>query len=457
MIKTIVFDLDGVLCDTKELHFEALNLALVDIDKKYVISYQEHLKIYDGLPTKRKLELLNQHKGLDRSHFLKIWKDKQLYTEKLLHEQIKEDENLIRLFTMLLLSPSQYNIYVATNSIKQTTELILTKLGIINLLDGYLTNEDVKCQAKPHPSIYLQCMLESCSAPNETLVIEDSINGIKAAQDSGAHVLIVKDRSEVTFYNIMDKIKEIENGNTKKKFPFNGRVLVLAAGAGSRFEKAGYSYPKPIIDVLGKPMIGWVVDSLNLDCEYIYLFQKSHLDRYNIKQMVNLLTPKNQVIEVDGITEGAACTALLAQNLINDDKPLFIINSDQYFEFDINQFLYLMNNSNVDGGILTFDNLHPKWSYAAIDQDGFVTRVEEKNPISNHATVGCYYFKKGSYFVKYANLMIDKDIRTKGEFYLAPCYNEFIKDGKKIKIFNVDKMEGLGDPESLQLFINNRK
>ena len=108
-----------------------------------------------------------------------------------------------------------------------------------------------------------------------------------------------------------------------------------------------------------------------------------------------------------------------------------------------------------DGGILTFKSTHPKWSYAKLGDNGFVTEVAEKKPISNIATVGVYYWSKGSNYVKYTEQMIEKNIRTNNEFYVCPVYNEAIGDGKNIKVFDVPKMWGLGTPEDLNNFISN--
>ena len=114
-----------------------------------------------------------------------------------------------------------------------------------------------------------------------------------------------------------------------------------------------------------------------------------------------------------------------------------------------------MNETDSDGGILTFTNTHPKWSYVKIDSSENVIEVAEKKPISNIATVGIYYWKRGSDYVKYAEQMINKDIRVNNEFYVCPVFNQAIEDGKKIKIFNANNMWGLGTPEDLEYFIKN--
>lgn len=454
MITTICADLDGTLTDdAKAIHYDCLNMALADIDNKYIISYSDHLIKFDARTTRDKLNILTQERGLPKELHEQIWKDKQKYTEKLLNTRIVRDDELVSMFKTL--KDKGYKLFVATNSIRSSTEIMLRNLGIIDILDGYLTNEDVKCGSKPSPSIYLQCMLNSCCEPNQMLVIEDGISGIKAAQSSGAYTLVVKDRSEATLENIMNKINEIDNGKVKKKFPFKGNIVIPMAGASSRFEKAGYSLPKYLLDTVdNKSMIQLVVDSIGLDGHYIYLVRKDHLDKYNLRQMLNLITPGCEIVVVDGITQGAACTLLLSKDLINNDKELFIANSDQYIEWNPSEFFYLMNNQSVSGGILVFENSNVKWSYTKTDKDGYVTEVAEKNPISNQATCGLYYYKKGNEFVKYAEQMINKDIRTNGEFYICPVFSQYIEDGKKIKTFSVDRMIGCGVPEDLNNLIN---
>ena len=128
-----------------------------------------------------------------------------------------------------------------------------------------------------------------------------------------------------------------------------------------------------------------------------------------------------------------------------------------FVEWDSNEFMYKMNESNADGGIVSFKSTHPKWSFAKIDEKGLVTEVAEKNPISNIATVGFYWWKQGSDFVKYAEEMIEKDIRVNNEFYVCPVFNHAIGDGKELRTFNVDKMWGLGTPEDLNNYLDKIK
>jgi dTDP-glucose pyrophosphorylase len=293
--------------------------------------------------------------------------------------------------------------------------------------------------------------------PEETLIVEDSPHGLLAATRSRANVLRVDDPSDLTLKKIEKKLNENKVMTIPKWQGGNMNILIPMAGAGSRFQQAGYTFPKPLIDVEGKPMIQVVVDNLNIDATYIYVVQKEHRLKFNLDTLLNLITPGCKIVEVDGITEGAACTTLLAKEFINNDEPLLIANSDQFVEWDSNEFMYKMIEQKVDGGILTFTSTHPKWSFAKVDEYGYVTEVAEKNPISDIATVGVYYWAKGSDYVKYAEQMIEKDIRTNNEFYTCPIFNEAIGDGKKIKTFNIEKMWGLGTPEDLNYYLENKK
>ena len=224
------------------------------------------------------------------------------------------------------------------------------------------------------------------------------------------------------------------------------------AGAGSRFEKAGFTFPKPLIEIDSKPMIQWVIESLGLNANFIFIVQKEHQKKYNISSILRMLSPKCKIIYLDHLTEGAACTSLLAKKYINNSNPLIISNADQFIEWDSSKTMYKFYTKKIDGGILVFDSIHPKWSYAKIDKNKYVTEVAEKKVISRHATVGVYYWSKGKDYVNCAEKMIKKNIRIKNEFYICPVYNEALKNKKKIIIETVDKMWGLGTPEDLDFF-----
>ena len=454
MSKLIIFDLDGVLVEAKEIHFDALNLALNDIGKEFVISWEDHLKTYDGLKTYDKLNLLAKYKGLplDKSILEKIFNNKQTYTLNAL-SKLGQNQKFIRLFEQL--KANGYVIACCSNSVEKTVKLSLTNLGIIKYFDLILSNESVK-YSKPHPEIYWKAMSYFGALPESTLIVEDSPTGLTAAFKSGAKVLRVKNTNDFDF-DKLDKSYHSSKQHIERWVDKKMNVLIPMAGNGSRFAQAGYTFPKPLIEVHGKPMIQVVVENLAVDANFIFVVQKSHRAKYNLDSMLSLICPGCKIVEVDGVTEGAACTVLLAKDFINNDEPLVIANSDQFIEWNSLEFFYKMNEQNLDAGIVSFRATHPKWSYAKVDDNGFVTEVAEKNPISDIATVGVYYWKHGKDFVNFAERMISKDIRVNNEFYVCPVFNEALLDGLKIKTFDVPKMWGIGTPEDLNYFLENYK
>jgi HAD superfamily hydrolase (TIGR01509 family) len=459
MIKLIIFDLDGVLIDARELHYNALNKAIAEIDKKFIINKEEHLSTYDGLPTKRKLELLTQNKNLSIDTYSKIWGSKQKFTKEIINQEFQYDERICKILKQL--KNDGYKLYVASNSIRETVKMSLLRKGFLEYIDNYYSNEDVK-NNKPKTEIYLKCMIDAEVDPKECLIIEDSYIGRRAAIASGAFLCGIMNTTELTYEKINESINKSNNKLIQNKEKWQGgkmNVLIPMAGAGTRFEKAGYTFPKPLIEVRGKPMIQVVVDCLNIDTKHTFIVQKGHYDKFSLKDTLNLISPECNIVITEGLTEGAACTTLLAKDFINNNEPLLIANSDQYLDWDSTEFMYSMLADNIDAGILVFESTHPKWSYAKLDKNGFVSEVAEKKPISNLATVGVYFWKKGSDYVRYAERMIHKNIRVNNEFYVCPVFNEAISDGKRIKVFKIDnnKMWGIGTPEDLNYFLENNK
>lgn len=449
MIKLVIFDLDGVLVDMKDMHYHTLNQAIEEYDGSYTISYEEHLSTYDGKKTIDKLQYLSKSKGLPEISHNIIWKNKQNKTAQYLK---KLQTNPQILDTLSKIKNLGMTIAVASNSIRDTVKNALYYTGYLQYIDFFYSNEDV-CLSKPNTEIYLKCMINAKAAPKETLIIEDSPLGIHGAEQTGAFVLRVKNTNNIN-NNLIDKINKMNNISlTNKWINEKMNIIIPMAGAGSRFGQAGYSFPKPLVDVNGEPMIKLVVDNLNIDANYIFIVQKSHYEKYNLQHLLNLIAPKCTIVQIDQVTEGAACTVLLTKEYINNDNPILIANSDQFIEWNSTDFFYSVENSICDGSILTFESTHPKWSFVKLDQNNFVSEVAEKKPISNLATVGIYYWSKGSDFVKYAMSMINKNIRVNNEFYVCPVYNEAIQDNKKIKTYNITKMWGLGTPEDLDKFL----
>ena len=382
-IKLVLFDLDGVLIDAKKIHYVALNEAL---GEQYAISEKEHTSLYDGRKTFEKLDLLTERKGLPSSLHKEIYDKKQAITMTKISE-LKPIDEIVKLFQEL--EQQNYLIGVCSNSIRRTVLTALAKTQLMEYCSVIISNEDVK-NSKPHPEMYWKAMSMMTVLPEETLIVEDSPPGLLAAERSRANYIRVDNPYDVTREKVFSNLKGSKMANIWKDEKLN--VLIPMAGAGSRFQQAGYTFPKPMIQVHDKPMIQVVVDNLGLEANYHFVVQKEHREKYNLDTFLNLISPGNcEVIEVDGITEGAACTALLAKEFIDNDNPLFFANSDQFVEWNPVEFMYNMQETNADGGIVTFKATHPKWSFAKVNDDGLVTEVAEKNPISDNATVGYYY------------------------------------------------------------------
>jgi NDP-sugar pyrophosphorylase family protein len=237
-------------------------------------------------------------------------------------------------------------------------------------------------------------------------------------------------------------------------------ILVPMAGRGSRFLNEShlnpeYKKPKPIINILGKTMIEWALSSLPIqrNDQMIFLVLKEHVDNAQIDNVLKQKFGQNvKIIVVDKVTEGAACTALLAKPYINNDEPLIITDSDHYIDGDSLFNDIRLYGNKIDGLIPVFYANNPKWSYSQIDEQGHVIEVAEKIQISRYANIGAYYFSKGRDFVWAAEEMIEENDRTNNEFYVAPSYNYLIRRGKKIRLSRPKFVHGLGTPKDVIKF-----
>jgi len=237
-------------------------------------------------------------------------------------------------------------------------------------------------------------------------------------------------------------------------------VVIPMAGLGSRFSEAGFLKPKPFIDVLDSPMIEKVIQNLNIvNAKYFLIAQSEHLLRE--KQIVDKIKEKYNVtfIAIDKLTEGTACTILYAKQYIDNELPLLIANSDQIVDINMNDFINDAKNKSLFGSILTFidETMNPKWSFVKKNDSGFVEEVKEKVAISSEATVGIYYFEKGSYFVNAAIQMIIENDRVNNEFYTCPVYSYMIKNEMKIGTYRIPfvAMHGIGTPEDLKTYVDS--
>jgi len=222
-------------------------------------------------------------------------------------------------------------------------------------------------------------------------------------------------------------------------------ILIPMAGKSIFFENSNYIYPKPLTEVRGQPMIQGIIEDLSSikgELNFIFAVNKEDCKKFHIDNVLRLLTNnKVNIISVDGETSGAACTALLAIDHINNDEPLIISNADQKFDCEMNQFISSFTERDLDAGVICFESVHPRWSYARTDEQGYITETSEKNPISKQAIAGLFYFKHGKYFVEAAMNSIFKDANVNGLFYIAPVFNEMLLDGKKLGLSTVDNSD----------------
>jgi HAD superfamily hydrolase (TIGR01509 family) len=467
MIKAIFFDLDGVLFDGRTFHRDlflmtALRFGLDKIDETF------HDKYLDGLSTKQKIDILIEKGFLLPKSKMDFFDIKQNLTEIALCTGHSPNTYLISVLQNL--KDKGYTLVCVSNSIGTTVRQSLYTTGILEFFKRIYSNESCP-HPKPSPEPYLNAFQEEGFQPSEVLILEDSIYGRTAAYLSGAHVLPIVDTMDVTLDKILNAIDLVNKGNTSaenKKI----HVVIPMAGLGSRFTKAGYTIPKPFIPVFGKPMIQWVIDNMKVKPEiyggvkvdppytlkFHFIVQQSHLDAYNFDELCSSCNLDYTITPITSVTEGAACSVLLAKQYINNADPLVTVNSDQFLEWDQNEFYRALCNDAFDGCISVFEQNNPsdiKWSYSKTDSKGFVTEVAEKKYISKWATTGIYGWKHGSDYVRYAEQMISKNIRVNNEFYVCPVYNEAIESGGLIRNISCKKIWGLGVPEDLETFLKN--
>ena len=220
-------------------------------------------------------------------------------------------------------------------------------------------------------------------------------------------------------------------------------LLILLAGPSTAFTDAGYGFPKPLVEIDGKPLVQHVVEHLEpllkTGAHLIFLIRYEDNLRYHISSVIRLLAPSAEIVEVRGETSGAACTALLAVDWVAKPEPLVILNGDQLILTDLVAVVAEFRRRQLDGGIIVFKDVHPRWSFVKCDAEGMVMETAEKRPISNLATAGFYYFASGVAFVEAAQSMILKDASVNDLFYVCPAYNELILRNRRIGIYEIRK------------------
>lgn len=235
------------------------------------------------------------------------------------------------------------------------------------------------------------------------------------------------------------------------------KIIIPMAGRGSRFAQSSYNHPKPLIDVLGRPMFTWALKSIsNIEySELIFIALKEHEHIYNVTQLIDSYVDVSyKLVLLDNVTDGQLCTVLTAKKYIDNNEDILIIASDTVIKTDLTKDIMRYGNQ-LEGLISVLKLPGEQWSFARSDSDGKVIQVAEKNRISDWASTGMYYFKNGSRFVKEAELMILNEEKTRGEYYIMPVYQKLINSGMDIRISIAENMWDMGTPEGLAHFINN--
>lgn len=457
MIKCLIYDLDGVIFLTGRLQLAALNEALLEAKTNLQISEEEDMRYYGTVPSKDKLKILSKLKGLPEDKHQDILDLKKKFITKTMEniplEQIFPD-NVKECIEKL---SKEYTLYIASNSNYNFISHALMRAGIKEYFTKIFCGSDVT-HPKPNPEMYLKVFIDAGVAPSDCLIFEDSISGQEAAVKSGAYVYGIESPKDLNYDKIKQKINSIKPQPVKwcsEKI----NVVIPMAGEGQRFKDEGFTTPKPIIDVEGLPMVGLVAHKLDINANFIFVVKGEHCAQYNLESILRLMYPTCTIVKTWGKQCGAACSILEAEPYINNDQHLLIVNSDQIWDWNARLFYHKMIVEELDGGIVVFkdEDRNPKWSFAKVDENDYVTEVAEKNPISDLGTAGIYYFKYGSDFVKFAKQMIEKKITINSEYYTCPVYNELIEAGKRIKAFPIEKMIGLGVPSDLKLYLNRDK
>jgi NDP-sugar pyrophosphorylase family protein len=212
-------------------------------------------------------------------------------------------------------------------------------------------------------------------------------------------------------------------------------------GASQFFDDSEYKYPKPLIEINGKTIIELVINNLSStrDANFIFVVNEDDCKKHHLDNVLSIVTDHNcHVVKISKQTKGAACSVLMAIDKIAGEKPLIIANSDQVLDVDFNSVIAKLDQA--DAGVITFNSIHPKWSFVKLNNDE-VIETAEKKPLSKEAIAGFYYFSQGDFFIESAFSMIKKDASVDGLFYVSPVFNEMILKGKKVKRVNIDSKQ----------------
>lgn len=213
-------------------------------------------------------------------------------------------------------------------------------------------------------------------------------------------------------------------------------VILLMAGNDGPFQEAGYAYPKNLVEIDGAPLARRVIEGLAaLDgpgTRMVCVVSKTENRRHHTGRVIELVRPGSTIIETHAATGGAACSALLAVQHINRNEPLLIVNGDIVIDYPLDRVIADFAARDLDGGVIAFKDVHPRWSFVKLGPDDLAVELAEKRPISDLAATGFSWFARGGDFMDAAQSMLLKDGHVDGVFYISPVYNELILSGRRI-------------------------
>lgn len=235
-------------------------------------------------------------------------------------------------------------------------------------------------------------------------------------------------------------------------------ILLLMAGPSDKFREAGHTFPKNLVEIEGRPIIQHVIENvsplLSARNRLIVVLNQQEILRFHTDAVARLLVPDVHICEALGVTKGAACSALLAIDKIDSDTPLVICNGDQVVRADLPAAVADFETRQLDGGLIVFEDVHPRWSFVKCNAEGLVVEAAEKRPISRMATAGFYYFARGRDFVRAATRMILKDSNVEGAFFVCPSYNELLLENARIGVHSIPRSAyfSMATPQGAQTY-----
>lgn len=465
-IRLVVFDLDGVLVESRDLHYEALNKALEEgAGTQYVISREEHECVYDGLSTNQKLKMLEVAKGLPKDLHKVVWQKKQDYTESMVKAILKPTENILNAIKSL--KKMCLPVCVASNCIRSSVKTILETVGLMPYVDVFLSNEDVE-NPKPAPDLYLKACATFGVPPGNTLVVEDSTKGFEAASRAGCNMLRVSNPNDVTEDSVKGRIRELET------LTEDVTIVLPLSGPYPEIWQARETPEMPLYltDIAGESVLELIGESLRsrrYNATYIFVVKESVAKAFDVEALCAKAVDYAplKVVKVKTDTLSSIHTILQTPpEYIPDNIPLLVADGHHLPVWKDGASLDDLLGSHADAAMTVLQSTDPRFSYVrlntnsrssmdALSKQGPNSVIEVTmgaRPSSNLAASGLYYFKQASYFKKAAKAVIDANERWLGRFYSAQLFNEMVKDGKVTEALHLKYSWSLRNVNEIQAY-----